>query len=691
MNLDIGKKYERMIELVNLNESQNKIDDYTNNYDLKVSLINVDSRHRNKLPQNIINMEPDFLSSNPIQTTSGSSTIKLTVNYNHNINVGDMIILQNCKSTTQILNNPIYLLFEFDYMIINMNNHKILDEYVVDGNYKVTISHYDNSQINNYDRLIGNIPLNSIIGTHSIDTVASSKMSTTIQETIMKYLLITPEQLNNNYFFIKLPFNYINKNYVGGNKNFNQFHNIINIYKFDFLNIGGIILQYINANYPINYQQFQSSHKVTSVNENIIEFVASTNALYTQQSGGDKVLVGVVVNMIEGYPDASNYTIQLKKSFTDVVRLELVTTEIPFVNFNIKNNVSTQNNNLYWKYLEDGEYVYNITIPEGNYETVSLRTTIITLMNKIPRISDSNVYNLFDVTFNQNSQEVQFTAFTKYNLPNSLSIQQNAALGTNLVLTIKHPNNIVKKGDIIIISNSQSIGSVSSTFLNKTHTVYSVNLVESTYTVIITLDLNISNIDLVGTGGTGVTIQIPAMASFLFNRSDTIGDILGFKNVGQPNAITPFSTIVSNFTDYILPTPFDEVGNTNNAPSLLNLSGDYYYLLLYLNDFEGIYTNSNIANAFSKILMNGTSGEIMFNSFVNSPLEFDIPLSTISELKVQFTYPDGTIPDFRNFEHSFTLRIVERISRPVKTGLSSHKINYMDSLVEQNYQTNPFL
>ena len=97
---------------------------------------------------------------------------------------------------------------------------------------------------------------------------------------------------------------------------------------------------------------------------------------------------------------------------------------------------------------------------------------------------------------------------------------------------------------------------------------------------------------------------------------------------------------------------------------MLNLTGDNTYMLLYLNDFEGIISGSDSDHAFSKILLNGVPGDYMFNTFVNSPLEFDFPIKNLNEIKVSFKYPDGTIPDFRNYEHSFTLRITELIYKP---------------------------
>jgi hypothetical protein len=60
-----------------------------------------------------------------------------------------------------------------------------------------------------------------------------------------------------------------------------------------------------------------------------ITFNSSTIALFTETNGGNKILIGKVLNIIEGYPNANNYTLNLKKNFTDVIRLELVSTEIP--------------------------------------------------------------------------------------------------------------------------------------------------------------------------------------------------------------------------------------------------------------------------------------------------------------------------------------------------------------------------
>ena len=679
--IDIEKKFNNMLDNVANENSMKSVDDYMNNFNLNVSLVNIDSRYRNKYPQYVIDTKINNLSNNPLTTTENSNMIKLNIN-NHPFTVGDKIVLQNINARNVILNNPIYLLLNFNYIIVNMNNHGILLQYTTQTIFNITITSYETLTLS--DAMFGNIPVNYILGLQQIyiydPTDINSFISLSEYQTIVDYFNISSSELQENYFFIKLPFNYNNT------VNTTLVYNIPKIFEFQFMNIGGIDLPYLNANYPINYLNYQSYQEIIQTDSDNIYFNSSVQAIFTETNGGTNIIVGKIINSIEGYPKANQYTIELKKCFTDIVRIELVTTEIPYVDFNIKNNISTQNNKLYWQYLNDGTYIYSTSIDEGNYTPQSLITAIQTKMNSIPRIistSTHTVYNLFSVVFNSNTQEVQFIASQLLNLPNSLTAVQNSVLGNDIVeLIITQPNNFINIGDTIVISGAQKIGDVSSALINTTFTVHSVNKNNNTYSVLITLSQTYQHINLEGNGGINVTIKNPTNVSFLFNYPDTIGNILGFKYVGQNNAITPFNYIVSNFNDYILKTPYDDVGNNSISNSLLNLTGSNYYMLLYLNDYEGIMTNVNIMNAFSKILMMGNSGDIMFNTFINSPLEFDIPVSTMDEIKVSFLYPDGSQPDFRNFDHSFTLRITERHSTPVRTGLNSKKITRIEGLEE---------
>ena len=59
----------------------NKLDEFIeedqNNYELKISLLNIDSRFRNKIPKNIIDSESKFLEKNPIFVTKDSKEVQI--------------------------------------------------------------------------------------------------------------------------------------------------------------------------------------------------------------------------------------------------------------------------------------------------------------------------------------------------------------------------------------------------------------------------------------------------------------------------------------------------------------------------------------------------------------------------------------------------------------------------------------
>ena len=111
------------------------------------------------------------------------------------------------------------------------------------------------------------------------------------------------------------------------------------------------------------------------------------------------------------------------------------------------------------------------------------------------------------------------------------------------------------------------------------------------------------------------------------------------------------------------------------------------YYLLYVNDYELVANTSNQLTAFAKILLSGQPGDVLFNTFINYPLEFDFPLSTLNELQINILYPDGTSPDFRNIDHSFTLRITEVVNYPKNTGINSKKSTFLNTMKEISYGT----
>ena len=205
-------------------------------------------------------------------------------------------------------------------------------------------------------------------------------------------------------------------------------------------------------------------------------------------------------------------------------------------------------------------------------------------------------------------------------------------------------------------------------YINGTHTVYSINTLASTYSVILGQQSVIEEILLkeitLYNGGENTKIKIPTKVSMLFNKSDTMGYILGFLNVGSPYSVTNYSSMISNTDPYIIDSNMNVVGNElTYSNNFINLSGKYNYIVMYLNNLEYVYLNNNLNPAFAKILLNGNPGDILFNTFVPIPDDLyckSFPISTLSEISVSFMFPDGSPVDFRNIDHSFTLKITEK-------------------------------
>ena len=189
-------------------------------------------------------------------------------------------------------------------------------------------------------------------------------------------------------------------------------------------------------------------------------------------------------------------------------------------------------------------------------------------------------------------------------------------------------------------------------------------------------------------GGANVLIKSKTKASLLFNYPDTCGEILGFQHVGNSTSILDFSSKITNYDPYMNSINLDPVGNIITYSSgFMNFVGKYNYFLMYLNDIEYIYSNNNLKSSFGKIQLSGNPGDILFNTFVPVPNDIyykEFPISTLMQLKIKFTYPDGSRINFRNINHSFTLKITEENMQNDDTYLNSQNISVIDEYMKAN-------
>jgi len=679
---ELDKIYQENMN-TNKREINNELlEQYKNNEYLKVSLLNIDSRHRNKVPQNVLESGFKILENNPIIIKKNSNEVKIYYP-EHNLQIGNKIVLQNIKTKSYILQECLIFVKNFEYLLINIKDHQM------SNNELIEIINYNDININK--RQIGNIQINLILGFHQVNILDNIIINENILNFILTNLNIDKDILTNNYIFLKLPYVYLSANKLNNNEIFSDFYTLKNTFEIKTKNIGGILTKYLNVNYPVNNNQVKSCHIISKIDINNIYFIADSYGTYDNRGGGNSVKIGKKINEIDGYINSNEYKMNLKKSFTNVVRIELVSSEIPYIEFNI-NNVTNKNNKLYWKFLDDGTHIYSVSLLAGNYSSNGIIEKLKEQMNSILRIesiSSNKIYNNFDIKINRNSQEVIFEAFKTYKIPNSLSVEkENINENEDVyVLVIKIINTNLNVGDKITIKQAKSIGNISSKILNKEHIIYKKNDSNNTISVILIFNIieNENEVNIKGTGGSSTEIKIADQFQFLFNYNDTLGSLLGFRNTGMENSITPFKIKLSNFDDYIIKDEYNEVGDQKEENIFLNFTSTNYYMYMYLNDYEGVISNTNLSNPFAKIILSGNSGEVMFDTFINSPLEFDIPIPILNEFNIKFLYQDGTKPTFLNFNHSFTLRLTEKLTEPIRSREISTRENYNEALIKRHF------
>ena len=649
-------------------------------YDNKINLLNIDSQFRDIIPKNKLSGN-NFISNKAI-LKKDSNIIRFYFD-NNLIKKNDKIVIKNIMTRKETISECLYFIQNFEYVLLNIPNHEIgIDFEKYYSPNKIEISEIDYSL-----NKISNIPINSLLSKHQIHLIENINLP----QNFLDEINLEYDELKNNFIAIKLPSSYISQN---------VFDILPNLVIIKFTEIGGIPIGFFNADYPVSFNQRQGNYLVSNNSKYWIEIKIPYKS-YKDVEINQPILIDKIINENEGYPEISNYTIKLKNHLTNVSSIELVSSEIP----NSFNNIFDNNNKIYWQNLDDGNHIYSISVKTGNYTLEKLIEEIENKMNLVERETGNIIkpLNIFSIEFNKCNQTIIFNSFQESNLQNAIS------LTTTIIderkrnfLEIIHQGNNVDVGDIITISNSTAIGYIPANIINQSHKVISINRTNNSYKVMLpsfdqtelrgsigadTVGIDVRSAYIAdGGGGEEIKIRTKNFSRLLFNYSDTLGSVLGFRDVGKNNAITEFKSSISNNDAYANEDGFNLniVGNPRNNNIYLNLSRDVKYLFLYLNDYQEIITNTDAPNCFAKILidkkdgykLNGNETQFMINTFVSHQVIFNPPIPNLSQLQIKLTYPDGSLVNFGNIDHSFTLKIIEtnyKTSNP--TNINSNIVN----------------
>lgn len=615
----------------------------THNNIYRISRLNIDSIHRNTIPKNIISNN-NISTVNPFILTKNSTIIKIRVNMQditNKISINDKIIISNVIGDEFFLNK-----FEFigntTFIKIYHNSHNMtpFDTKLTYLPYQIKIENISTTNTT----FLQNVPINLLNNYHQI-----------------YFNIDNSNHYNADYYYINIPIVILKTKIY--NINFKVIYN----------HLYGIPLSYLNANYPIDIDNSNGYHIISSIDNDIIsietKYIANASIMYC---GGEQININKIIDFIDGYPEQNNYKIQLNKTYYNVNKIKLVSTEFPNSDKIIKNIPSSQQNNLlYWQILNDGEYIYNIQLTPGNYNIANLIIELKTRIESVERIN-KNFIDTFKYTYstkfdtniniNSNTNVFDISFFSHITIENPLKIINSSVNNNSYYLEVFHPNHLLRSGTTIIIQNAIDTGIVSADIINTSHIIDSI-IDENNYIIKLPrfnpITITNSNTD----GGSIVKIIYPLLSRLLFDRTGTIGSILGFRNVSRYNSITDWNYTNKNNTVYFNDLLVNELGvaiDVNNINNYINLSG-YNYILMTCSLFKNTGITGSINNNFAKLLLSSSPGSVLFNQFIQLCEDLDPVELSVSELEFAFYSPDGSLYNFYGLNHSFTIEIYETI------------------------------
>lgn len=611
--------------------NNNKMNENKNKIKYKKTRINIDSTHRNKEPKNILYSNIWYLENNSIDLICNNThdTDIVIHQNNHSFNINDNIIIQGVQSVNIILKNGLTFSENSKYVCVNHPNHNI--NFTSINKMTIQISNF----IGNTKSAYNNIPINEINGIHEIIPT-----------------ILENEITNNNFYYFKMSSTI---------SNFTDTYNLSTI-TITSQTINGINLNLINANYPININQLNGFHTIYYTEQHLYKIKLNiTNNISTFACGLNNIWIGLVIDFIEGFESNNSYKIELPKAFYNVSRIKLISSEFPNTEKIIKILPSNKHNNMfYWKIFNDGDYLYQISLPSGNYSVNLLQSTLKKLIDNTPRQNLDNNYNYLlnnecVICIEEEVDIFNIIFYSTIFYPNAISYRNNTNYADGLSrLVITHPNHGLDVDCIITIINAIGTDNIPIEILNNTFKIESI-INGSSYQVILP-KYNLSLDNTITNGGIAMGIKYPIKSQLLFTTNETIGSIIGFRNCGSPYSYTGYNFNNSNINPYLL----DIIDNNSYINNSINLTGDNY-ILMTSNIYNEINNTGHVHNIFAKLLCQNSSEKILYNQYIQLCEFFNPPLSVISIWEVSFHDIQGNLYNFGNLEHSYTLEIYEEL------------------------------
>lgn len=567
-------------------------------------------------------------------------------------------------------------------------------------NMQINLSGFTNSVLSN-SLFIGNIPVNYFNNTHRIYLSNPDKIH--INPIYGENIVNIPNQdgyitkITGFYINLLTPFKMPTN--ADDIKNYNMTINL----KYNYY--GGILVNQLNALFPLDETHQNGYHIVYKTTQNNILILLNKEPKYSLPKlnnsnyeaniisfGGTNAIIGKISEFMSGSNSPNSYKVILPTSIQNVVMMKISNFIIPNTINIISNEPAIKNNKLYWQNQSDGEYIYSIEIPSGTYTNSSIcdimQKRIMTVEKQyIEADTNYTKLNYIEIAIDDSTHIITFDSYKESSVvkpiinvvPDILATTDTPELITLTIYQKKHYLNV---GDIIYFENFISTHGISEKDLNLKQTVSKI-ISENSYEINL-YNINLNTIRINTFGGNATKIYVSNIFRLLFNYSDTLGNILGFRNVGTSGAITKYSATLTNKDIYNDENSYvkdgiiyvkDESGTDivlkNNS---IHLFGHDYILMIVreCNSLTTLMNNKTITKYFAKINLDGERDKILYDTFVNVPVIFYEP-KDLYELDIEFYTPDGILCDFNGNDHSFVLEIISVNYTPINTGfISTH-------------------
>ena len=648
-----------------------------------VDYVNIDSRNRLQTSKNIIKTNINT-SQNSLNIYRNNLNIQLNSSQITFFNVGDKITINNLNPFNVIYKAftlPKTLIMQFtsgqNYVKININPNCNIDQYI----------NYTNVDTTNVKVTISGVIGVRTVGTNIYNDVTSAYIGNipTAFLNSEHRIYITPPNTNinpqQNVFYIVTP-------YLSDGTNIALINNY-NI-TFSFYHYNFIPINQINANYPVNPNEVNGYQIINSIDNinNIISFIIyppldldlSGNKNYSYSNFGNQINIGLIEKTVYGYPEQNSYVISLNKLFTNIILVRLIDSVFNNPNKTLFDTGTKKNNRIYFQSIDNLEDIQYIELSAGFYDINTLKTSIEIAFSQLSRNITDSAFNYdlnYNVIFNcnLNTNLVSFENYKTKTLqvpiesvnPTINPSDTSIGVGT-YTITIKHDNHgITSNTENILFSGFIEHLGIYASDLNGLKTV---NIIDKDRYQFTLTNINLNPTKSVTNGGRGVILRVPSRIKIYFNYEDTMGKLLGFRNVGQNTSITDFNSVINNFDPYLDEISYDINGNEisirQNAINLKKFS--YFYILC---DELPIITNiNNITNILAKIIM--TDNALLIDTFSTSPSFYYDPIRELYQLTLQFVFPDGDLVNFDGLDHNFLLEITTFDNIPELTNITTN-------------------